>query len=419
MNVIRNQPRRCAVLLVALAILAAAVAVAPIGAQAAPAVRGISGNTIAVAGLGNAKIFADAGIGAQARFARANRTHELKGYTIDFKEFADDKADPGSALSETRRLVTQSGIFALVPDVSQLTPGDYLTQQQVPWFGPGYDSTYCGTGDKIWGFSWEGCVIPSTATKLPNIVATLLKKELAKKGITTPTIALQGTDSSSGRTSIRNFASTYTGAGWKVVYAKASIPDATPVGDYSPYAQAILTSNNGKAPDVVYSQAPAAGSLQLFNLIKTSGYGGTFLSPYYSNILLKPLQGSYVFLGFAAYESDSPAMTQMKNDIKAVKPDAQYTLTMGGGYLAADHFLAVLKKVGKNITPAAVQKAAAHMTYQLKDVVGPVNYPASFHFGIPNCATLLLDADATAFQVAEPYTCSAKTYPILQKFAGS
>ncbi|HZP28085.1 MAG TPA: ABC transporter substrate-binding protein [Acidimicrobiia bacterium] len=386
--------------------------------QATPAARGVSNGTITVAGIGFVQNFADAAVGAQARFARFNKTNEIKGLKIDFKEFADDKNDPATALSETRRLVTQDGIFALVPDLSLATPGDYLTQQQVPWFGPGYDATYCPTGKAGWGFSQYGCLIPENPKKLPSPTAEQLKKVLAAKGISNPTIALLGTDAESGKKSIQNSASVYTGAGWKVVYAKGAFP-APPavVGDYTPYVQALLKSNNGGQPDVIYSSIAPASSLQLFNLIKSSGYTGTFISPFYTPLLLKALQGAYVFLQQAPFETTSANMTQMKNDIQSFKPGTQYSLTVGGGYLAADFFIAALKKAGKNPTGASVQKAASKMTYQWKDVVGPIKYPASYKYSVPACASLVYDPDGTAFQVVQPYTCSTKTYPILSKFA--
>jgi len=63
-----------------------------------------------------------------------------------------------------------------------------------------------------------------------------------------------------------------------------------------------------------------------------------------------------------------------------------------------------------------VQKAAAKMTYQIKDTVGPTQYPASYKYGVKSCATLEFD-DGTAFTIAQPFTCTTKTYPILPKFA--
>ena len=47
---------------------------------------------------------------------RFNDTNELKGVKINFTEFADDGADPATTLSIERRLVTQTGVFAIVPE---------------------------------------------------------------------------------------------------------------------------------------------------------------------------------------------------------------------------------------------------------------------------------------------------------------
>ncbi len=392
-------------------------AVGPAGA--AQKVRGIEGNTIVVGGLANVASFADAAVGAQARFTRANKTNEVKPFTFKFVGLADDKNDPATALSETRRLVTQEDIFALVPDDSIATPTDYLTPQKVPWFGAGYDSTYCSEGPPVWGFGVNGCLLPPDPTRLPNQSATQLKAELAKKGITKPTIAFIAADSQSGKTGMRLTASTYAGAGWNVVYAKALVP-APPavVGDYSPYAQALLTSNNGKQPDVITSSVAPSGSLALFNLLKSSGFTGSLLSPFYSNALLKVLTGAYVTTTYAPFESQSKNMDQMKADIQAVKPGASYSVAIAGGYLAADMFIQALKHAGKNPTPQSVQKAAAKMTYQLPGVVGPVKYPQSFKFGLPSCSSLLTDPDGTGFTILAPYSCTTKTYPILKKFSG-
>jgi branched-chain amino acid transport system substrate-binding protein len=411
------------VLIVAVVAGLVAAMVTPVASGAAsPRVVTATNGTITVAGLGYAQNFGDAGVGAAARFQRANQDKEVKGYTFDYKEFADDKNDPATALSETRRLVTQDNIFALVPNVSLATPGDYLTQQQIPWFGPGYDATYCPTSGTGFGFSTYGCLIPANPKKLPNPTAVQLKTQLATKGITKPTIALIGTDSESGKKSIQNAASTYTGAGWTVVYAKGSVP-APPavVGDFSPYSTALLTSNNGKAPDMIYSSVSVqGGALTLFNLIKGAGYTGSFISPFYSNLLLKPLTGAYVFLQFAGYESNAAGVQQMMTDVDAFKPGSQKTLTLAGGYFAADMFIAAVKaslKSSKTLTSASVQKAASKMTYQIKGTVGPTIYPKSYTYAVQACSTLLYDADGTAFTIAQPFTCSTKTYPILPKFA--
>jgi ABC-type branched-subunit amino acid transport system substrate-binding protein len=412
------------------AVLVAAVAAALVAAWLTPAVGGAatpqvataSNGTINIAGLGYATNFADAGTGAAARFQRANQDKEVKGYKFDYKEFADDKNDPATSLAETRRLVTQDGILALVPDVSTSTPSDYLTQQKIPWFGPGYDNTYCPpSGSGGFGFSTYGCLIPENPKVLPGPNWELLKKELASKGNSKPTVALIGTDQESGKQSIQNSASTAEGAGFDVVYAKGAVP-APPavVSDYTPYAQALLSSNNGKQPDVIYTSVSPTGSLNLIGLLKDTGYTGTFLSPFYVNLLLKPLAGAYVFVQFAGFEADTPGIKQMVSDVQAFKPGAQPSLTLAGGYFAADMFIQAVKnalKTSKTLTSASVQQAASKMTYQIKDTIGPTQYPASYKYSVKACATLEYDADGTAFAIAQPYFCTTKTYPILPKYA--
>lgn len=389
---------------------------------ASPGTVTASNGTIPVAGLGYAANFGDAAIGAQARFKRANDDQEIKGYTIDFKEFADDKNDPATALSETRRLVSSDGIFALVPNVSQQTPGEFLTQQQIPWFGPGFDVSYCpATGVKGWGFSQTGCILREDAKRTSNNVFALLKTELASKGIEHPTIALIGTDSNSGKNGIQAGASAAEGSGFDVVYAKGAVPAApVVVGDYSPYVQAMMTSNDGGQPDVIYSQVPPGGSLAMFNLIKSGGFTGKLLSPYYSTILLKVLAGSYVFVSFAGFETKSAGIEQLKADVEAFKPGTPASLTLAGGYFGADMFIRAVKlalKSSKTLTTASVQQAASRMTYVIKDTIGPTKYPASYQIPVENCAVLEYDADGTGFAIAQPYTCTTKTYPILPKFA--
>jgi ABC-type branched-subunit amino acid transport system substrate-binding protein len=403
--------------------LLGAILVPATGGASTP--RGVtaSGGTITVAGLGFAQNYGDADVGAKARFQRANQDHEIKGYTIDYKEFADDKNDPATALAEARRLVTQDSVIAIVPELSSTTPGDYLTQQQVPWFGSGFDASYCPTSGKGgFGFGVNGCQLPANPTKLPSSAAELLKKQLATKGIAKPTIAIQGTDSDAGKKAVQYLASEYDGAGFDVVYAKGSVPSPPAVvGDFSPYVQQLLTANNGKQPDVIESNlSPSAGGLSFISAIQGAGFTGSLASPFYSNLLLKALQGAYINTMFAGYESNTPALKQMETDVAAVKPGSQNTLTLFLGYASADMFIQSVKaalKSSKTLTSTSIQQAASNVTYDMKNTIGPITYPASYKYPVKSCAALLYDADGTAFTVAQPYTCSTKTYPVLSKYA--
>jgi hypothetical protein len=135
-------------------------------AGAARSVPGFDGSTITVAGFGIKAQLPKLEEGAQARFKRFNDDNEIKGIKIDMVEFADDGQDPATSLSIARRLVSQTGVFAIVPNGSATTPGDYLTQQQIPWFGGGFDKSYCSNkASTAWGYGPSGCIVPRTVVR--------------------------------------------------------------------------------------------------------------------------------------------------------------------------------------------------------------------------------------------------------------
>jgi len=409
------------VLVVMVAGLVAALLTPATGGAAAPGAVTID-KTINVGGIGLAKTYAnDAPVGAQARFETANKNNEVKGYTFAYKGFADDGNDPNTALSEARRLVSQEGVVAIVPDVSIVPPTDYLAQSQIPSFGGGYSTSYCPASPKTsWDFAIYGCLIPENPKQVANTNWQMLKTALAAKGVKNPTAALMGTDSTSGKVSVAGSASAAQAAGFKVVYAKGAYPaPPTVVGDNSPYAQQIMTANNGNPPDVLYSSVPATSSLGIFNLIKSQGYTGTIMSPYYSSLLLGALKDSYVFVQFAGYESNTPAIKTMLASVEAFKPGTQKTIGLAVGYFGADLFIQSLKaalKTNKTLTTAAIQKAMQKFTYQIKGTVGPTTWPGAFTIA-NGCSTLLYD-DGTAFSINQPYKCDTKYVKVDPKFQG-
>ena len=359
----------------------------------------------------------------QARFQAANENNEVKGWKFDYKEFADDNNDPNTALAEARRLVTQEGVLAIVPAVSVVTPSDFLTQQQIPWFGSGYDVSYCTDGEKGFGLSVYGCLIPENPKRIAGVNWEAAQEGARHQGhrqadasrCSAPT---RRRASRACRTRLRP----PTGVGFEVVYAKGAFPGPPAVvGDYTPYAQELLASNDGQAPDVIYTSIAPTSALGLTGVINANGYTGTYLSPFYTPLLIGALKGAYVFTQFAGFEADSPAIkTGERRQIEAFKPGTKPSITLAAGYFSADMFIASVKaslKKSKTLTSASVQKAAAAMTYQIKDTIGPTKYPASFKVGTESCSTLYYDPDGTAFEIVQPFTCTTKTYPVLPKFA--
>src|SRR4029077_7860746 len=98
------------------------------------------------------------------------------------------------------------------------------------------------------------------------------------QGVTTgakgKTAAIISQANASGVNGIQVSGAAAKAADMKVVYQKASIPAASPPSDYTPFAQALLSSNNGGQPDVIFIVTQFNYTLPLSSLLQTSGFKG-------------------------------------------------------------------------------------------------------------------------------------------------
>jgi branched-chain amino acid transport system substrate-binding protein len=372
------------------------------GAGGSGSSRGFDGTTIKVAGIGSAANFAEADIGAQARFQRFNETDELEGIEIEYTEFADDRQDPAQATSEVRRLVTQEQVFALVPDLSAVNPGDYLNQQHVPYVGMAYDNTYCTEepDDSIYGFGYNGCLVPTDPPVMPDSYRNLYAYVQEQTGEDEPSIALFSHDNQSGQNSTRFGQVGAAGAGFDVVYAESPVPVTT--SDYSPYVQEWLTSDGGEAPDAMYCLM-AVSCLDIWTAVKSAGYEGTFQTSLYSDLLIEPLAGTVASVFYNTEPNDG--LRQMQEDLEAFESGTEVSSTNVYAYFAADMFIQAVKEAAPDITPESVQQALANQTWEIEGFVGPVRYPDSTVASTPSCNSLMMD-NGTEWTVLRPYDCS-------------
>ena len=401
------------------ALSASTLAIGSIGSAGAQA-RGFDGSTITLASLGIAAQFTP-GVpnGVQARIKAFNDSNEIKGIKLKWTEYADDKQDSATALSEARRLVTQTGVFAIVGDTSQANPGDFFNQQHVPYFGWAFDDTYCSNkpSTTLYGFGYNGCIVPSDPSVMGNNAFLSYKYVSEKTGHKNPTLAMFSNDTQSGKNSVKFQQISYKGAGYKIVATNNQMP-IPPVSDYTPYAQAMLTADNGKQPDAVACLL-ATDCIQMYSLMKASGYTGTFLSSLYSNILVKAMDGSGANVPVVPLDAttNNAGLVQMKKDLDAFSSGASSKVDTGtiAGYASTDMFIQALKTVAKkgksNITPENVQKAAANQTWQIQGLAGPTIYPQSTVNAYPACTALTI-SDGTTWNTVEAFACSKKQYKV-------
>jgi branched-chain amino acid transport system substrate-binding protein len=397
-------------------VLVTTVMVAQSGVTAGAAARGFDGTTIKLGGLVLASNF-DPGAtnGVQARIKAFNDNNEIKGVKLEYVGTANDNQDPATALSEARRLVTQDQVFAIVPGLSQFLPNDYLTQQKVPVFGWGFAPMYCSStaSTKLWAFGWDGCATNPDPPVVPDAGRNAYQYVSKKTGKKNPTMGIISNDTTGGKNGTKSAKVYDTAAGFKVVATNNQMPGSA-VSDYTPYVQAILTSDNGHAPDAIQCVL-ATDCIPIYDLVKASGFQGTFISPLYSDILVKAMGGSVVLTNFVPFNQDTAGVKQMKAALDAYKPGLGAKVDTGSyaAYASADMFIQALKiaaKGGKDkITPEAVQKAASTMTWEIKGLAGPTIYPKSTIWGYPSCSAASL-SNGTAWEQVVPYSCSKKQY---------
>jgi len=419
-----KRPFKRSRLVVGVALVAALAASALAGtvgsAGAARSVRGFDGSTITVASLGVKAQF-EGGVtrGVNARIKRFNDTNEIKGVQIKWTEFADDAQNDATALSEVRRLVTQTGIFGIVGDTSANNPGEYLNQQHVPYFGWAFDNTYCShtPTTKLYGFGYNGCLVPADPSVMGDNGFKSIQYVSEKSGHKNPTLAIFSNDTESGKNSVKYQQIAYKGAGYKIVATNNQMP-IPPVADYTPYANAMLTADNGNPPDAILCLL-ATDCIGMFTQINASGYKGVYISSLYSDILVKALGGSAANVSVVPLDAttNNAGQVQMKQDLDAYQAGASGKVDTAtiAGYSSTDMFISALKTVAKKgksaITPEAVQKVASTQTWQIKGLAGPTSYPKSTVSPYPTCTSLVV-SDGSKWSTVEPFGCSNKQFPV-------
>ncbi|TRO60877.1 ABC transporter substrate-binding protein [Streptomyces sp. IB201691-2A2] len=379
--------------------------------EAENSVRGVSDTSVKVGGIVSMTTASgyskkDTDLGARARFDRANAEGGVNGRKIDYLGAEDDGQDPAKNLTAARKLVQQDKVFAIAPMSSTTFSGaDFLQKQKVPTFGWGTLPSFCGP-TYIYGFG--GCMVPMPGGTISQTWPEGLKKVLG--GSAGKSVAILANDSDAGTFAIRTYKQSFASAGFKVTFAKPSVPATSVPNDWSAYTKEILRSNGGKAPDAVVSVMQTPYNIGLFTAIKRAGYTGVLTDPtdYDPGLLAKSatkkaLDGVHVLLSFQPFEQDSAAMTQFKKDItKAAGKAVPLNMHMMTGYMSADLFLAIAEKAGKDLTVASFQKAAdgfADTGTMVGDRAEPKGQKESF-----GCGALVQLKDGK-YVVSSPFEC--------------
>jgi branched-chain amino acid transport system substrate-binding protein len=379
------------------------------GAGAQTGVRGVTATSINVAGLAQESQFtaAETKLGATAAFQAVNSKGGVFGRKINYVETADDQGDPTVDLTQAQRLVQQDQVFAVVPTLTPVADQalTFFAQQKVPFAGWGIDNNFCNNN---YALGFTGCIvppssIPNTGTTWGAMIVSFFKAH--GQGTTGKTAAVMSEDNSTGQQGAVVIGAQAKKAGLKVVFQKADLPP-TPPGDYSPYVNELMTSNNGQQPDVIFVVTSTPNTLKLPGALVTAGYKGVLTNAVlYDPRAVSIMKNNSVFTQFDVPEdTGNPQIQQVVANIKAVGgPNVSITQPTLAAYFSADAFVAALKKTGKNLTPQNFANALKSFTYQIPATIGPTKYPAARTQGAP-CGVLVY-SDGNAWSVQTPYAC--------------
>jgi branched-chain amino acid transport system substrate-binding protein len=383
--------------------------------------EGFSANSITVEGdivktssVGYSQKLAE--LGAQARFTRANDAGGVNGRKIKYLGAADNHLDPAQDLPTVKKIIQQDKAFAVVPLVSPVlaTGGQYLVQNKIPFFGWAIAPSFCNND---YGFGFSGCLVPSEKDdEVSTASAGLMDKLLGQQDGTGKSVALISEDSTSGVFGIKVIQAAFVADKWKVTYAKASISAASPTTDYSPFTQAILSSNGGKAPDVVFHVTTAPNVLGLEAALNNAGFKGpqenatTYAPSYLATAQTRAtLEGGYVFLQYGSFQGNGEASKQMLTDVQKVDPTVkELTQDIAIGYYSADIFIHGLEKAGKTLSRAALVKALNDdSSYEVPGGLGKISFPAAHKNSVP-CGSLVQIKGGKYIEKV-PLTCFTNT----------
>ncbi|MER6135128.1 ABC transporter substrate-binding protein [Streptomyces sp. NPDC001815] len=374
-------------------------------------VRGVTDTSVKVGGIVSMTTASgyskkDTDLGAKARFDRANAEGGVNGRDIEYLGAEDDGQDPARNLAAARKLVQQDKVFAIAPMSSTTFSGaDFLQKQRVPTFGWGTLPSFCGPS-YIYGFG--GCMVPMPGGTISQTWPEGLEQVLG--GARGRSVAILANDSDAGKFAIRTYRQSFASAGFKVTFAKPSVPATSVPSDWSAYTKEILRSDGGKAPDAIVSVMQTPYNIGLFTAVKRTGYAGVLTDPtdYDPGLLSKSatrkaLDGVHVLLSFQPFEQESAAMTRFRKDIrKAAGEDVPLNMHMMTGYMSADLFLAIAEKAGRKLTVASFQKAADGFTDTgtlVGDRAEPKGQKESF-----GCGALVQLKDG-GYTVSAPFRC--------------
>ncbi len=361
------------------------------GGATAPTV-GVTRTAITVAGLvGTDPVSVGADVGAQARFARANRRGGVAGRMVTY---GGNATDPATAAATA---------FAVVPAVGDTVDAAGLAQATIPFVG---SATTTAWDANPYGFGFVGAQAALQSKVVSPALGASLRSLLGTAQGSQVTLAVD--DGELGAAREAQARASLRAAGFRVK-ASVTVPaPPAPLPDLVPLAGTLVT---GAPAATVLLTSPAA-TTGLTPLLATVGFTGTVVTDaaMYQPTTPVVANGLTVLVPYAPFEQRTTANRRLAADVEAFAPGTALTPGIAAGYWSADLFLSMLAKTGKQLTRERFLAVARHFSYRVTDTIGASTWPAAHSRGVA-CGALA-QSDGTRYLVVEPYACAT---PIVVK----
>jgi branched-chain amino acid transport system substrate-binding protein len=382
------------------AILVLTVGVAATGTASSGAAESTA--PIVVSGVWSQASYAGADVGFEAAINAFNAAGGLDGRKVKFIGMQEDGASVTQDLSVTKTLVNEH-VFAVAPIMTEAWESSAVLQKaQIPGFGWGTSTGWWGQ-DSVFSFVGDN---PPKPTDEKNIISfAQLICRTVQGGCKGKTVAEVSINNASAITSVNQFGAEFKEEGAKVVQENTSIPEPpAAVSDYSPYANALLSSNHGKQPDLILQILPPGNDAGLAKELQQLGYSGKdYNFSLYDPRIASVAKGTYTIMQFSPWEENTPAVKLMTQRVKATDPNAILSQPTAAGYIIGLQFIAALKKVGPSVTPAKMLKVLnSGWTFSAPGLSGPITFPSA-HAGLGGCEAIV-HGTGTGYTVALPCT---------------
>lgn len=315
--------------------------------------------------------FPEASQAAKAVFDKFNADGGLNGRKIDYKAL-DDKGDPATATANAREIVGSDNAVAMVGSASliecDLNKKYYAQEGILSIPGIGVDS---------------GCfdsknISPANVGPYNDMTLTLLYgSEQLKLDNICVLLEIAGSTRPTYQAAIDKWTSI---TGKKPLYVDDTLPYGA--SDYTPYI--VKAKQAGcKALAMNPVEPDAIGQVKAANAQGWNDVTWLYLTSVYSENFAKAIDnagaGIYVPAEFYPFTEDSAINKDWKDLM--VKNKIPLTAFSQGGYLAATHFLTVLKSMKGDITRETVTAALKSMKPIDNKMIG-----TPFTFGVHNTA---------------------------------